>query len=118
MTRVKARRERFSDKRQDARSFGVRDEKGREIGGYVEVWTEFRRPLTEEEMSEQQYSYYSCFPEDLGVRYAYRPGALRNGCPFGAWQREQFFATAEERDRAVEQYFANARKRAAKRASA
>jgi hypothetical protein len=90
------------------RSFGVKDRLGREIGGIGYRWDNVVfRPAPEDA------NYWNCTPE--GTYFAFCPHASRNGKPYGAIQRDQFYTTAAERDAAMETYFTNAAKRAAKR---
>lgn len=48
------------------------------------------------------------------TRYSFVPHATRDGDPFGACQAAREFATAAERDAAVEKYFATAERGALK----
>jgi len=81
-----------TDETEREESFFVRDTKGRTVGARARMWKE-------------------------DGRFCYRPGALRNGQPFGANQPAGRFGTEAERDAAVEKYFTGARKRAAKAAA-
>ena len=49
---------------------------------------------------------------DGEVTFAFTPHATRDGVRFGASQRPRHFSTIAERDEKIEEYFANARKRA------
>jgi hypothetical protein len=51
-----------------------------------------------------------------GHYYGYRPQATRDGNKYGAWQYGTIYTTKEDRDKAVETYFTNAKKRALKTA--
>lgn len=85
------------------RNFGVTDHKGRMIGGLAYVFD-----ATFKAVGEDARSWY-CIPP--GLHYGFEPHATRDGRPYGASQRAQYFTTATERDAAVETYFRNAEKR-------
>ncbi len=89
----------------EKRNFDVVDAKGRVIGGSVKTWTE------ERVVSDAKTNWLSSW---VGIKYFYEPHALRDGQYFGAIQNCKCFDTADERDAAVEKYFANATKRAVK----
>lgn len=93
-------------------TFGVKDNKGREIGARVTIFEIEFVALNHELAEFERYS-----PNPSGRVFSYDPTALRNGRPFGAgFQHGGYFATAAERDAAVEKYFKGARKRAEKTA--
>lgn len=89
------------------RAFGVRDHKGREIGGSV---NRFRATFYQ---APEEATYWHFTP--VGHYYGFRCHATRDRRSYGSTQPEQLFTTAAERDAAVETYFRNAAKRAAKR---
>lgn len=103
----------ITDTGRQARHFGVRDTKGRVIGGRV-VLFEADRAVVEQQL------YVGCKQGEVkpaGRVYGYRPNATRDGEWFGAIQGTQWFDSAEQRDAAVVRYFANAEKRAKKAAA-
>ena len=91
------------------RSFGVKDRLGREIGASAYLF-EATFALAED---DSRCGYFVT----PGHYFGFCPQATRNGLKYGAVQSDVYFATAEERDAAVEAYFAGAAKRAAKTAS-
>lgn len=101
-----------TDARVVREDFGVKDDRGRVIGGLA--WTCEKAfgpgPVA------AGWSPNTARIEP-GLYYYYEPHATRNGKTFGALQQAQRFATAEERDAAVAKYFQNARKRAIKAAA-
>lgn len=97
-------------------SFGIKDERGREIGADIDTGVTTFRLVTQEEWDSQPSWGGGYYTVPAGDQYWYCPQATRNGKKYGALQRQQFFPTAAERDAAVEKYLANAKKRAAKKA--
>jgi len=89
-------------------SFDVRDTKGRVIGAGI---TTFAQEFTDLPADPQPTSW-STVP--AGFYFCFTPQATRNGLPYGASQNRRRFSTAAERDQAVAEYLADARKRAAK----
>ena len=86
------------------------DDKGRKIGvriikGWIDVV-----PMDGSEPRDQ-----GACTLPTGRHYAFEPHATRDGEPFGPLQRTQFFQTAEERDKAAEDYLDRAFKRAMKK---
>jgi hypothetical protein len=95
----------------ERRDFGVRDSKGRAIGGLVQRYTVETRLRTD---ADGDYGIVYMLDAQPGTFYCYKPHATRDGKSFGAIQPSVWFATAAERDAAVEKYFAGAAKRAPK----
>jgi len=91
-----------------ARDFGCVDSKGRTIGARVAV---FEFDFVEAAPGGSYWNYAR-----VGHVFAFVPQALRAGKDFGAYAGERWFDTAEARDAAIEKYFADAAKRAAKQA--
>ena len=93
------------------RAFDAYDAKGRRFGAEIVTWTEKRTaiPVTSEGL------YH--ISKWAGVRYAARPGALRDGCSFGAYRDAQYFESYEARDAYIAKYFREAEKRALKNKS-
>lgn len=89
------------------RDFGVLDRKGRSIG--ATVWL---REVGMAEGKSAHGSYYNMAP---GHYFVMTVQATRAGVAYGACQQRQYFKTEAERDAAVEKYFREAAKRAAKR---
>jgi len=90
------------------RQFPVKDKRGRTIGAAV---ARFSIQVIE---SEEPRSTPRAPIDGVGTYYGMCPHAERDGKSYGACQPDQFFKTVEERDRAVEKYFAGAAKRACK----
>jgi hypothetical protein len=87
------------------RSFGLSDRRGREMGARVSLFTVV--------IEEARWSGHFDVGLELGTKvFAFRPQATRTWLPYGPVQSMRYFATAEDRDRAVELYFEQARKRA------
>lgn len=95
-----------------AEAYGVHDAKGRQIGGLVHLGTLTLTEATPENTPPLRH----VFDGEPGVSLFMRPHATRDGAPYGAIQRHQFFNTEPERAAAIAAYFRDARKRAAKRA--
>lgn len=108
-----------SVKREDTRSTSTRetchkDRLGRLIGGHVTTTDgEFVAHAEGEPLPAGVWGTYSFRP---GPFFAYCPHSTRNGSLFGASQSTVYFATAAERDAAVEKYFRDMEKRARKTA--
>jgi hypothetical protein len=99
---VRTRRE-YSNEGVVEQVFG-RDDRGRVVGARARLTVEVHTDETDD-------SKAGTWMVPAGTYFTYRPHATRNGKPFGASQNQMYFATREERDAAVEQYFAGARKR-------
>lgn len=99
--------------RTEIREFhGCRDTKGRTIGARAIV-VKLNFTPRDETSGRGSYGFYAIKPEEMGVRYAYRPHALRNGASFGSSQGySKTFATHDEVVDAVTAYFKGAAKRA------
>lgn len=94
--------------RTEVRDFGILDAKGRSIGAMAEIG-EMEFVV---EPNPVQFRGYWRNPDFAGHWYTFKPGAMRGGQKFGAWQEPRMFRTAEERNAAMEVYFAKAAKRA------
>lgn len=92
----------------EVEAFGIKDAKGREIGGR---WIVIRREYYVPEVGEQVYCGYVAEP---CVQWIGRPQALRDGKDYGAWQYGKVFADEAAARAAAAPYFAAARKRAVK----
>lgn len=95
----------------EARQFDAYDAKGRRFGAEVVTWTETRKAVP----VPASGGYYTS--KWTGVRYAARPGALRNGASYGATADARYFETEAERDAYIVKYFRDAEKRALKNKS-
>lgn len=87
-----------------ARSFAAKDKAGRLIGSEVIFLVATA--------TEAPSGYGHAIPP--GEVYGFKPGATRDGRPYGAAQQNRWFASAQERSTAIEAYFADAAKRAKK----
>lgn len=96
---------------QDTINFGVRDQRGRMIGGYV-VKHQGDRKIVELELWEG-HQEREVLPE--GKVFGFRPQATRNGEPYGASQNERWFDSEAKRDAAIASYFNSARNAAKKK---
>jgi len=103
--------ETYSDHQRKEYSFGILDQKGREIGAKITTFTVTRIQTDCED--ENRLSN----PEDIGTHIAYRAQATRNGKSFGALQYENWCKTDEERKQKIEKYLEDAKKRALKKST-
>lgn len=97
-------------------AFGIRDERGREVGAIL-----FRYGLSVElaEGEEARFGLLATTELPVGAsRLVFVPHAARDGKAFGAFQRHSYFETEEAREAAIAKYLAGAKKRAAKMAGA
>lgn len=89
--------------------FNLTDDKGRALGCAVEFSkVEFVA------FTPEPGSWFCGYARPPGIRYSYRPQAMRGGRAYGACQEEKFFPTIAERDAAAARYVDGARKRAIK----
>lgn len=93
----------------EQRNFGVKDSKGRVVGGRVSRITLTTTPV-KSAYAEKSWRMVI----EPGVYHTYEPSATRNGALFGASQRRRWFTTEAECQAAIEKYFSDAAKRAAK----
>jgi hypothetical protein len=93
-------------KHQVHESFGVQDNKGRDIGARITFATCDQVPAPEE---EDGYSLVSTF---TGPAWGFMGQATRNRVPHLARYEFRWFASAAEMGEAVTRYLADARKRA------
>jgi len=91
-------------------AFGLTDEKGRAIGTFIQRETV---EYVERIGPVEGYCYYEREP---GVSYEFRPHVTRNGQCYGAMHGARIFKTVDEREAAIAEYIAGAKKRAAKHA--
>ena len=89
--------------------FAAKDKYGRAVGCVVET-------CTIDYVEEPRTSPYQHSLNTPGRVFAFRPQATRNGERYGPSQSHEEFATAAERDAAVEKYLKGAAKRATKKA--
>lgn len=100
-----------SDHTHETREFGLRDTKGRLIGARATLFmVEYRAP-TEEERAPRWWCGHD---HPIGIRYGFRPHALRDYKNFGSSHGRQEFVTEAERAAVVDRYFRDAEKRARK----
>lgn len=90
-------------------SFGVLDDKGREVGAEALLFEETYREISEKDAG---YWYTRNAP---GHYFGFRPWTTRNGKPFGSVRSSNLFKTPKERDKAVDKYLKRARTRAVKK---
>ena len=90
-----------------AKSFGVTDDRGRDVGARVSLWTD-----TYVALPSDAFSGCTAAP---GTYYRADTTATRNGEPYGSGSRWHQFETTDELDAYVAKYFAAACKRAVKR---
>lgn len=88
------------------RDFGVQDRFGRKIGAAAVTYE-----TTYVELEDQTNGGYT---QPAGHYFTFRPCATRNGIGYGASQGRHNFKTIEERQAAIDKYFAGAQKRAIK----
>jgi len=85
-------------------TYPVTDAAGRAIGAKVSTWEATFGPSPPEDSS-----WWSLAP---GHYFACRMQATRNGKPYGATQKAQYFTTPEARKAAIQKYLDAAAKRA------
>lgn len=94
-----------SPARSETRDFGVVDRWGRRIGASAALYSAVYVA------TPGGSSGWNIAP---GTYFCFCPGATRNGEHYGAAQQTRRFATEDERDAAVQAYFAAAAKRVAR----
>lgn len=88
-------------------SFGAYDEKGRAIGAYITTGVhEFRAVASDEDPLRRFWRM------PAGRYFHFTPHATRDQRPYGAMQSRAYFTTEAERDAAIAEYLASAKKRA------
>jgi hypothetical protein len=93
--------------RTEIRHFGVRDAKGREIGGRVQLIEKTLVPTTDRSNNR--------ITKKAGRWLWVRPHALRDGIAYGAYQHGKRYASMEAAEAAIEKYFRDAERRAQKK---
>lgn len=91
--------------------FDLRDERLRRLGARVSYTVKTFEPAPD---GSGGPSFYDVEP---GSYFCAHLQATRDEADFGAFQKDRIFATAEEREAAVEKYLAEAKKRASKKSS-
>lgn len=101
-------------------SFGVVDQKGREVGAVAKLYGVTYRDATPEELAlkegtlRERYEGPHISHIPAGSYWCFTPSVTRGGDDFGPSQNSKWYTNAADRDAAVTEYFASARKRAVK----
>lgn len=100
-------------------TFDAADKKGRKIGASAWCCSQVLTPVPQEEIDRGWYGWIFEGADELNgaTIYSYTPHGTRDGKDFGAFQGRFYFTSEQERDAAVAKYFANAEKRAIKKAA-
>lgn len=87
--------------------FNYDDRFGRQIGVCIMTSTDTFIDLTPEEVEETRRSYRSFYSKPAGTYFMLDMQVTRNGKLYGASQRTQYFATAAERQTAIDKRLAH-----------